>query len=123
MLCESCAFAYEAICVIKIMYTCMFGCVMFVVGMDVFLGRSLVWLICWVAVVCPCPCPSPSFALATSPCMSMSAAAAGTGTTGKTKPLVVVTGGARGIGRATCLLLASGGYDVAVNYQCGRDGH
>jgi NAD(P)-dependent dehydrogenase (short-subunit alcohol dehydrogenase family) len=33
-----------------------------------------------------------------------------------TKPLVVVTGGSRGIGRATCLLLASKGYDVALNY-------
>jgi NAD(P)-dependent dehydrogenase (short-subunit alcohol dehydrogenase family) len=49
--------------------------------------------------------------------MSMSAAAAGT-----TKPLVVVTGGARGIGRATCLLLASRGYDVAVNYQSNAEG-
>lgn len=34
----------------------------------------------------------------------------------KPKPLVVVTGGSRGIGRATCLLLASKGYDVALNY-------
>ena len=31
--------------------------------------------------------------------------------------LVVVTGGARGIGKATCLLLAERGYQVAVNYQ------
>lgn len=33
------------------------------------------------------------------------------------KKLVLVTGGGRGIGRATCLLLASRGYQVAVNYQ------
>ena len=41
-----------------------------------------------------------------------------TSTTSSTtvKPLVVVTGGSRGIGRATCLLLASKGYDVALNY-------
>eukprot|EP00978_Attheya_sp_CCMP212_P032504 scaffold127379_cov52-Attheya_sp.AAC.4 len=84
-----------------------------------FLGRTLMWFICWVVVVCP----SPSFAFATSPRMSMSAAAAATGTTtGKTKPLVVVTGGSRGIGRATCLLLASRGYDVAVNYQSNAKG-
>lgn len=31
--------------------------------------------------------------------------------------LVIVTGGARGIGKATCLLLASRGYQVAVNYR------
>jgi NAD(P)-dependent dehydrogenase (short-subunit alcohol dehydrogenase family) len=35
----------------------------------------------------------------------------------KPDKLVVVTGGARGIGRATCLLLASRGYQVAVNFQ------
>ena len=33
------------------------------------------------------------------------------------KKLVLVTGGSRGIGRATCLLLASKGYQVAVNYK------
>jgi NAD(P)-dependent dehydrogenase (short-subunit alcohol dehydrogenase family) len=32
------------------------------------------------------------------------------------KKLVLVTGGSRGIGRATCLLLAEKGYDVALNY-------
>jgi NAD(P)-dependent dehydrogenase (short-subunit alcohol dehydrogenase family) len=32
------------------------------------------------------------------------------------KKLVLVTGGSRGIGRATCLLLASKGYQVALNY-------
>ena len=31
--------------------------------------------------------------------------------------LVIVTGGARGIGKATCLLLAERGYQVAVNYR------
>jgi len=31
--------------------------------------------------------------------------------------LVIVTGGARGIGKATCLLLASRGYHVALNYR------
>uniref|UniRef100_A0A6U6JCU6 Uncharacterized protein n=1 Tax=Odontella aurita TaxID=265563 RepID=A0A6U6JCU6_9STRA len=36
------------------------------------------------------------------------------------KGLVVVTGGSRGIGAATCKLLASRGYDVAVNYQSGE---
>lgn len=33
------------------------------------------------------------------------------------KKLVVVTGGARGIGKATCLWLAEKGYQVAVNYN------
>eukprot|EP00978_Attheya_sp_CCMP212_P026040 scaffold84930_cov32-Attheya_sp.AAC.3 len=33
-----------------------------------------------------------------------------------------MTGGSRGIGRATCLLLASRGYDVAVNYQSNAEG-
>jgi NAD(P)-dependent dehydrogenase (short-subunit alcohol dehydrogenase family) len=32
------------------------------------------------------------------------------------KKLVLVTGGSRGIGRATCLLLAQKGYNVALNY-------
>lgn len=36
---------------------------------------------------------------------------------GSGSKLVVVTGGARGIGKATCLLLASKGYQVAVNYR------
>lgn len=34
---------------------------------------------------------------------------------------MVVTGGSRGIGAATCRLLASKGYDVAVNYRSGED--
>jgi len=33
------------------------------------------------------------------------------------KPLVLVTGGARGIGAATALLAARAGYAVAVNYR------
>ena len=33
------------------------------------------------------------------------------------RPLAVVTGGARGIGRATCLLLVRRGYDVACVYK------
>lgn len=37
------------------------------------------------------------------------------------KGLVVVTGGSRGIGRSTCLLLASHGYDVVINYRSDRD--
>ena len=35
--------------------------------------------------------------------------------------LVLVTGGSRGIGRATCLLLASKGYHVALNYKTNHD--
>jgi NAD(P)-dependent dehydrogenase (short-subunit alcohol dehydrogenase family) len=35
--------------------------------------------------------------------------------------LVIVTGGTCGIGRATCLLLASHGYQVAVNYKSNKD--
>ena len=30
--------------------------------------------------------------------------------------LIIVTGGARGIGAATCIQLATAGYAVAVNY-------
>ena len=33
------------------------------------------------------------------------------------KPIVLVTGGSRGIGAATALLAARAGYAVAVNYQ------
>lgn len=35
--------------------------------------------------------------------------------------LVLVSGGARGIGKATCLLLASRGYQVAVNYRSNKE--
>ena len=35
--------------------------------------------------------------------------------------LVLVTGGSRGIGKATCWLLASKGYQVALNYHTNRD--
>ena len=34
---------------------------------------------------------------------------------------VIVTGGSRGIGRATCLILASRGYDVVINYRSDCD--
>lgn len=34
-----------------------------------------------------------------------------------TRPVLLVTGGSRGIGAATCILAAKRGYDVAVNYQ------
>jgi NAD(P)-dependent dehydrogenase (short-subunit alcohol dehydrogenase family) len=34
-----------------------------------------------------------------------------------TRPVLLVTGGSRGIGAATCVLAAERGYDVAVNYQ------
>lgn len=33
------------------------------------------------------------------------------------RPVLLVTGGSRGIGAATCLMAAQRGYDVAVNYQ------
>ena len=33
------------------------------------------------------------------------------------KPIILVTGGSRGIGAATCLAAAQGGYAVAVNYH------
>ena len=33
------------------------------------------------------------------------------------RPIAVVTGGSRGIGAATCLLLASQGFDVAIGYR------
>ncbi|WP_332682707.1 SDR family oxidoreductase [Bosea sp. (in: a-proteobacteria)] len=33
------------------------------------------------------------------------------------RPVLLVTGGSRGIGAATCILAARRGYDVAVNYQ------
>lgn len=34
-----------------------------------------------------------------------------------TRPVLLVTGGSRGIGAATCIMAAQRGYDVAVNYQ------
>lgn len=34
-----------------------------------------------------------------------------------TRPVLLVTGGSRGIGAATCIMAAKRGYDVAVNYQ------
>ncbi len=37
-----------------------------------------------------------------------------------TKPVLLVTGGGRGIGAATCLLAAKAGYSVAVNYVSDR---
>jgi NAD(P)-dependent dehydrogenase (short-subunit alcohol dehydrogenase family) len=33
------------------------------------------------------------------------------------RPIVLVTGGSRGIGAATAVLAAERGYDVAVNYK------
>ena len=33
------------------------------------------------------------------------------------RPVLLVTGGSRGIGAATCIMAAGRGYDVAVNYQ------
>ena len=33
------------------------------------------------------------------------------------KPILLVTGGSRGIGAAICLRAAQQGYDVAINYQ------
>src|ERR1700677_267942 len=35
--------------------------------------------------------------------------------------LIIVTGGARGIGAATCIQLAAAGYAVAVNYASAQD--
>lgn len=34
-----------------------------------------------------------------------------------TRPVLLVTGGSRGIGAATCIMAAKRGYDVAVNFQ------
>ncbi|CAH1649744.1 Uncharacterized oxidoreductase YgfF [Hyphomicrobiales bacterium] len=34
-----------------------------------------------------------------------------------TRPVLLVTGGSRGIGAATCIMAAARGYDVAVSYQ------
>ncbi|CAB9503177.1 arabinitol 2-dehydrogenase [Seminavis robusta] len=50
-------------------------------------------------------------------CLMMSASASST----PAKKLVIVTGGSRGIGRATCVWLASKGYQVAVNYNNGEE--
>jgi NAD(P)-dependent dehydrogenase (short-subunit alcohol dehydrogenase family) len=38
-----------------------------------------------------------------------------------TRPVVLVTGGSRGIGAATCIMLAEHGYDVAINYARDAD--
>lgn len=38
-----------------------------------------------------------------------------------TRPVVLVTGGSRGIGAAICRLAAARGYDVAVNYRSERE--
>jgi NAD(P)-dependent dehydrogenase (short-subunit alcohol dehydrogenase family) len=38
-----------------------------------------------------------------------------------TRPVVLVTGGSRGIGAATCVMLAEQGYDVAINYARDAD--
>lgn len=37
------------------------------------------------------------------------------------KPLVLVTGGSRGIGSGACILLASLRYDVVFNYQSNKN--
>ncbi|RTQ73701.1 SDR family NAD(P)-dependent oxidoreductase, partial [Listeria monocytogenes] len=33
------------------------------------------------------------------------------------KPTAIITGAAKGIGRATALALAEAGYDIAINYH------
>jgi NAD(P)-dependent dehydrogenase (short-subunit alcohol dehydrogenase family) len=37
------------------------------------------------------------------------------------RPVLLVTGGSRGIGAATCIMAAKRGYDVAVNYQANAE--
>ena len=37
------------------------------------------------------------------------------------RPVMLITGGSRGIGAATALLAAQGGYDVLINYAQDRD--
>ena len=38
-----------------------------------------------------------------------------------TRPVALVTGGSRGIGAETCVMLAEHGYDVAINYARDAD--
>jgi NAD(P)-dependent dehydrogenase (short-subunit alcohol dehydrogenase family) len=54
-----------------------------------------------------------------TPLMAMSTAASSSTT--MNDKLVLVTGGSRGIGRATCKLLASKGYKVALNYCTNKE--
>ena len=81
-------------------------------GSNVGLKQTLLLIVLILSLSIAEALSSSSSSSSASPPQSASEASSSTAA----KPLVLVTGGSRGIGRATCLLLASKGYDVALNY-------